>query len=205
LLCYFIEPGDGPLQESLVTMQRERETRNRAMTEKLNSIGVTISYDEVVDEAGGRGVGRPHFAAVLIRHGYAESMEDAFERWLGEGQPGHLEKRAPGPAEVIRLTRESGGVVSIAHPTTLLLEGAELHRALQELADMGLTGVECHYSSYPQELRNELAAMSTEIGLVPTGGSDYHGTYKPELFVGIGNGDLKVPNAVLTELKERLP
>ena len=205
MLCYFIEEEDGPLQQELAALQRDRERRNAVMVERLADLGLAITYDEVLAEAGGRGVGRPHFAAVLMRHGLASSVNDAFERYLAKGRPGYVPKTRVEAPEIIELCRRSGGCAVLAHPLSLELEGDDLRRRLAELASAGLAGLECHYGRYGPDERHRLADLAVDLGLVATGGSDYHGSYKPDLEVGTGRGDLEVPESALLALEERRP
>ncbi len=205
LLVYFAEPGEGPLADKLADLQRDREARNRAVAERLGRLGLPVTYQEMSDEAAGTGVGRPHAAAVLVRKGVVGSIDEAFERWLGKGRPGYVERNRLEPVEALRLARESGCVVALAHPLSLRLGGAELERAVEELAASGLAGMECLYGRYSAEQRVELTAVASRLGLVVTGGSDHHGAYKPDLQVGVGRGDLDVPDEALAALEERRP
>ena len=198
VLVYFIEPGDGPLQNELGRLQDARDRRNEAMCEVLG-----ISYDDLQAEAGGMGAGRPHAAALLVRAGRASSIQDAFDKWLAKGKPGYVEKERLTPARALELARASGAVPVLAHPLSLGLEGAALRSAVDELRDLGLQGLECIYGRYSPEERTALAAVADASGLVVTGGSDYHGTYKPDLSIGTGRGDLDVPDTVLDRLRER--
>ncbi len=204
VLVYFVEPGDGPLQDELAHLQRDRVARNRVLVEKLVSLGVPVTYEEVVAEAAGEeSAGRPHVAAVLVRHGAAESIPDAFDRWLASGRPAHVPKARVAPAEVARLARASGGVAVLAHPLTLGLGPGELSAAVAELAEAGFAGIEAVYGRYTPNERAGLCDLARRHGLVATSGSDYHGTVKPDLSVGTGQGDLRVPDDVVAELAAR--
>ncbi|MDQ3680991.1 MAG: PHP domain-containing protein [Actinomycetota bacterium] len=205
VLVYFLEPGEGPLQNELFELQEGRDDRNRALAARLDELGLPITYEEMQDEAGGSGAGRPHAAAVLVRKGVVGSVKEAFETWLGHGRPGYVERRRLEPSEAVRLARESGSVTSVAHPLSLELPEPELEGALRELAELGLAGMECLYGRYSPEEREQLAGIARRLGLVVTGGSDHHGTYKPDLRVGVGRGDLHVPDRALEELADRLP
>ncbi|MGH9093136.1 MAG: PHP domain-containing protein, partial [Acidimicrobiales bacterium] len=120
VLVYFVEGGDGPLQEELARLRRDRVARNRRLAERLQELGLDVTYEELVAEAAGEeSVGRPHVAAVLVRHGAAESVPDAFDRWLAAGRPAHVPKARVRPDEVARLARGSGGVAVLAHPLSL--------------------------------------------------------------------------------------
>lgn len=200
LLVYFVEPGDGPFQAELMELQRAREERNVRMAEALG-----LDYDELLAEAGGSGAGRPHAAALLVRQGRASSISDAFERWLVRGRPGDVERRSLDPARAIALARASGGVAVLAHPLSMKLDPDGLASAVAELAGLGLGGVEAVYGRYDAGQRAALADLARDAGLAVTGGSDHHGTYKPDLSVGVGRGDLDVPDALLDDLEARRP
>lgn len=205
MLVYFVEPGPGPLQDRLSELQEVRAARNRALADRLGELGLPVTYEEMQQEAGGWGAGRPHAAAVLVRKGAVGSVKEAFDRWLGVGRPAYVERKRMEPGEALGLVRDSGCVASVAHPLSLELEEAELESALRELAEMGLAGLECVYGRYSPEEREQLCALARRLGLVATGGSDHHGSYKPDLEVGVGRGDLDVPDQALEDLAARRP
>jgi predicted metal-dependent phosphoesterase TrpH len=206
VLVYFVEDGDGPLQDELGRLRDDRVGRNRRLVARLQALGIPITYDEVVAEAAGEAsVGRPHIAAVLVRLGAAESVPDAFDRWLASGRPAHVPKARLTPAEAAALARGSGGVAVLAHPLTLGLGPTELAGAVAELAEAGFAGIEAVYGRYRPDERVALAQLAQRHGLVATGGSDYHGTVKTDLAVGTGQGDLHVPDDVVEALAARRP
>ena len=205
LLVYFVAEGNGPLQDALVRLQEIREERNRAMATRLAELGLPVTYEELAAEAGGVGVGRPHAAAVLVRKGVVESVQEAFDCYLAKGRPGYVEKERLPVADAVRLARGSGGVAVLAHPLSLNLTLSDLDAAVGELAELGVAGIEAVYGRYSVEERAALTAMAERWGLVPTGGSDYHGAYKPDLAVGVGRGDLDVPDDVVDRLEARRP
>jgi predicted metal-dependent phosphoesterase TrpH len=204
LLCYFV-PVSGPLLDKLADLRADRERRNERLLGLLADLGIEITREEVELEAGSDVIGRPHFAAVLLRHGVVASVDEAFQRFLAKGAPAYVEREYVEPTEIFELAKQSGALTSIAHPMTLGLEPTELDRFLADFADSGATGLECYYSSYDDDLQAELVAMARRHGLVPTGGSDFHGTFKPGLNVGTGRGNLRVPDDVLDELRARQP
>jgi predicted metal-dependent phosphoesterase TrpH len=205
LLVYFVEPGNELMETSLARLQAAREERNRVMVERLADIGLPVTLAEVEAEAGGTGIGRPHVAAVLMSKGVVGSIQEAFDRYLAKGRPGYVDKVRLAPAEALELAHSAGGVAVVAHPMSLGLGPAELEGALGELARSGLGGIEAHYGRYSPEDRCGLVGLAARLGLVATGGSDHHGTYKPDLTVGTGRGDLEVPDSALTDLKARRP
>lgn len=205
LLVYFVEPGDGPLQDELVRLQRVRDDRNRLMADRLRELGLPVTYEEIEEEAGGMGAGRPHAAAVLVRKGLAASVNDAFDRYLAKGRAGYIEKERLAVDAAVELARASGGVAVLAHPLSLGLSPAALDAAVGELAAAGVSGIEAFYGRYSPVDRAGLVDLAATHGLVATGGSDYHGTYKPDLRVGVGTGDLDVPDDALAQLEARRP
>jgi 3',5'-nucleoside bisphosphate phosphatase len=205
LLVYFLTDERGPLQDRLSGLQASRADRNRRIVGVLQDHGLDVTLDEILAEAGEGSVGRPHVAGVLLRKGYVSSVQEAFDLWLAKGRPAYLDRDRLLPAEAIALAHASGAVAVLAHPTSLGFEGGELERFIAGLAADGLDGMECEYGRYSPELRAFLGAMAGRLGLAVTGGSDYHGRYKPDIALGSGLGDLAVPDELLEALEGRRP
>lgn len=202
IVVLFLEPGPGPLQDRLAEFRAGREVRNRAIAGRLDEIGVDIDYEEVLAQAGDGSAGRPHFAALLVAKGYVPDIPTAFREYLGSGGAAYATRPLLPPEEALRLARRSGGVPVVAHPHTLGLNTAdEYAAAFRRLAGYGLAGVECWYGEYPAETRRRLEATVRSFGLLPSGGSDFHGSYKPGQRVGVGRGDLAVPDRFLEDLR----
>ena len=192
----------GPLQDRLADLQMARQTRNDRMIVLLQSLEYDITMEELIEESGGGVVGRPHMAAILVRKGYFPDPPAVFDELLATGRPGYLGRERLDPEEAIRLARASGGVPIIAHPHTLGLDTAsEYAEAMETLASAGLAGIECYFGDYGRAQQEELAKTTRRFGLIPSGGSDYHGTYKEGLELGTGRGELLVPDHVLEELE----
>jgi predicted metal-dependent phosphoesterase TrpH len=201
LLAYFVEDAEGPFQAALSELRDTRRERNVALGERFAELGLPVTFDEMQDEAGAGGVGRPHAAAVLVRKGVVASAQEAFDRWLAKGRPAYVERRRLAASDAMALVRASGGVPVLAHPLTLELDWEDLRRRVAELAELGLGGLEAYYGRYPPETRDALAGLAHDLRLVATGGSDYHGRYKPDLRIGVGRGDLEVPLHAIDELE----
>ncbi len=201
MIVLWLEPGPGPLQDRLVELQHGRATRNQQMVAKLAGLGVDITYEEVLEEAGGTGVGRPHMAAILVRKRVVESMSEAFDSYLAAGRPAYVGRARLTPEVAIELANSSGAVSIIAHPHTLGIFGRELDAELERLAGLGLSGLEAHYPEYEPDARLELVERARRVGLIPSGGSDFHGDYKQGLKIGTGYGDLAVERTLLEELR----
>lgn len=203
LIVLWLEPGAGPLQDRLQALQDGRTGRNSIILEALTELGMPITIEEVELEAGGGSVGRPHIAAVMMQKGYVESIQEAFDSWLATGKPAYRGRPRLMPEEAISLARESGAVPILAHPHTLSIDRApEMADLLKRLRGAGLIGLEAQYSVYQQHERDGYAHLASRFGLVPSGGSDYHGSYKPGLALGSGYGDLVVPESTLEELRK---
>lgn len=200
MLVYFLEPGNGPLQDRLAELRRSRAGRNDQIAVRLQELGLDISIEEVRLEAGEGVVGRPHFAGVLIAKGYVHSVPEAFDRYLAAGRPAYVPRMRLSAEDAITLSRASGGVPVIAHPHTLNLRADEFAVGFRELADHGLGGIEAYYGEYTPEMRARIARICADLGIVATGGSDYHGKYKPHLRIGTGTGDLRVPDSAFEGL-----
>ncbi len=204
VLVYFVEGDDGPLQDELRALRADRLRRNRLLVDRLAELGVPVDYDEIVRDAGGEeGIGRPHFARALVNAGAATDIDDAFNRWLANGGPAYVPKGRLHPVDVARLAIGSGAVAVLAHPLSLQLGSVKLQALAGELSGAGFGGFEAVYGRYSPAQRDELSVIAREAGLVPTGGSDFHGSFKPDLAVGRGTGDLNVSDGVLEELAAR--
>ncbi|MCS6771534.1 MAG: PHP domain-containing protein [Kiritimatiellae bacterium] len=175
VLGYGIDPTSPALREALGWIREGRSERNREIIHKLNRLGFRITEEEVAAAAGGEVVGRPHIAGVLVRKGIVHSKREAFDRFLGRGRPAFAERRRLDPVSTIRLIRESGGVAVIAHPYALKMNRRDLAELLRELHKAGLTGIEVYYPEHSPETVRAYRSLAAEIGLLVTGGSDYHG------------------------------
>lgn len=206
MVVLFLDPADGPLQDALDEVRQGRETRNHHIVERLRNLGIDITYEEVAAEAGSGVVGRPHIAAVLVRKQIVGTLNQAFADLLGNGKPAYVPRFRLSPEHAIGLSLESGAVPILSHPHTLGLNtSAEFSSTFRHLRDVGLVGLEAHYAEYPPDERLELASVARSHGLIPSGGSDYHGTYRPGVAIGSGHGDLRVPGDLLEELRAARP
>lgn len=204
ILGYFIDPTATNFNAVLAQLREARERRNPQIAEHLQALGFDIAYEEVERLAGNKVVGRPHFARLLVERGYAASIQDAFNRFLGKGAAAYVEKARLSPAASVSLIHEAGGVAVLAHPYQLKLASVEdVERLIVELAALGLDGIEAIYSRHSQDERQAYARLAERHGLLVTGGSDYHGTYKPDLSIVRGKGDLAVPYELLDEIRRR--
>lgn len=204
ILGYCLEERSVALNEQLGNLREAREKRNPEIAKRLQALGLDISYGEVSTAAGNEVVGRPHFARLMVERGYASSIQDAFDGFLKKGAAAYVEKARLSPRDSINLIREAGGVAVLAHPYQLRLSSYEaVDELVAELAGFGLDGIEAIYSRHSPDERLAYSEIAARHGLLVTGGSDYHGRYKPDIDLVTGLGDLEVPYALLEEVKSR--
>jgi 3',5'-nucleoside bisphosphate phosphatase len=203
LLGYFIPSGENGLSAALADLQHHRANRNQLMVERLNELGIPVTFEEVENEAGGPGsqIGRPHFAAVLVRHGAAADYQAAFDEYLAKGAKAYLTRKLYKPAEAIELMISAGVVPVLAHPFTLNLSIDELEIFVDALVEAGLEGIEGYHGDLPEVEQEPYRALGEARSLVVSGGSDYHGHMRPDRGLPGGKHDVTVPDAVLDELR----
>lgn len=172
MLGYFIDPANPTLLDALARFREAREGRAEAMVARLSAAGAPIRLERVLELAAGGSIGRPHVARALVEAGHAASVGDAFDRWLVRGRPGYVERFKLTPVDAVRLIREVGGVPVLAHPHS----ADDLPGLLPELLEAGLAGIECYYGDYDDYRREEYLRLARRHDLVPTGGTDFHGT-----------------------------
>lgn len=202
VLGYFLDWKDPVLLQELERLKETRHHRNPRIIQKLNELGINISYDEVKALAGDVSVGRPHIARVLMAKGYVTSAKEAFNRYLADGAAAHVPRELPEPAEAIRLIRAAKGVAVLAHPVWLNRIGEGIGKLCERLKEAGLQGIEAHYSTHKPDQTADYVSTARRLDLLVTGGSDFHGLTKPDIDVGIGRGNLKVSPALLEPLRK---
>jgi predicted metal-dependent phosphoesterase TrpH len=191
LLGYHFDSTRPALRARLESFRLQRLQRVQSMAERLSAAGVPVVFEDVVTLAGPGVIGRPHLAAALVQAGHADSVEDAFRRFIGRGGVAFIPRPAPTPEDAIALLAEAGGVAVLAHP------GASLPDAmLERMVDAGLAGVEVWHPHHPPGIVRRFRTLAAKHGLVETGGSDYHG---PGRSADLGAS--RVPARVLEALK----
>src|SRR5512136_2587139 len=202
LLGFFIDINHPILKERLEYLQRARAERNPRMAEKLNKLGINITFDEVLKVSGGGQVGRPHFAQVLIEKGYVRSFQEAFDRFLKKGAPAYVEKMRFSAEESIHFINEANGVAVLAHPNTLQLNGySELENLILRLVKKGLRGIEAYYPEHSALEVAQYKTLAERHGLLVTGGTDYHGIEKNGLDIGVGRGEMRLPYSIVEGIR----
>lgn len=192
VLGYFIDPCSPVLLDRLARFRDERRQRALAIVRRLEELGVAVSLDEVFAVAGPGVVGRPHVAQALLRAGHVPSIEAAFQKYLGAHGSAFVHRPEFPSAEAVGIVRDAGGVAVLAHP------GLLARRAVEELADAGLAGIEVWHPQHNLAAQKRWFQVAKDLGLVPCGGSDFHGPHR-----GAGLGEMPVPERSLADLRAR--
>ncbi|NOR38174.1 MAG: PHP domain-containing protein [Candidatus Thorarchaeota archaeon] len=199
LLGYFIPTQAPKLVKRLKALEESRRKRFPKMRSRLESEGIRLSDDDIDQVLQGvKAPGRPHMAKLLIQRGYVKDIEEAFHKYLGKGKPGYVKKEHADTAEAISLLRAEGAVPVLAHPLTMRLP--DLRSTLIELRELGLLGVEIEYDYQHRRLDvkpGEVRAIAEGLGLIETGGSDYHGDGAHRIL-----GSVTVPIQVVNNLRK---
>jgi predicted metal-dependent phosphoesterase TrpH len=194
VLGYFLPPESPQLEAFLERCRADRVRRAQEMVQHLRRLGVDLSFESVLQESAGGAVGRPHVARAIVRHGGAIDLGDAFDRFLGRGRPAFVEKTLPQFRTIAELVHATGGLVSVAH-----LKERGTRAFIERLRGEGLDAVETRHPSHDPDLRARLTDITLQLGLLRTGGSDWHGDPEP----GVTHGTIG-SQSVPMEWLERL-
>lgn len=203
ILGYYIDTESKELRSLMDWVVQHRDERNRKLAELMAADGLPVSYDEM-QRRFGKVIGRPHFAKLLVELGMAESVQDAFDRYVEKGQKYYLPRNFLPIERSVESIVEAGGVPVLAHPFQYKRDDAGLREIIEHCMEHGLGGIECRYSGYDADKVAYLEALAEEYHLVKTGGSDFHGDNKPHIALGRGmEGKLDVPYEFLERLRDR--
>jgi 3',5'-nucleoside bisphosphate phosphatase len=180
VLCYWPDVDDPGLREELQRLRDTRLRRGELMVEKLQALGLPISFDRVRAIAGGGNIVRPHVAQAMVEAGIVETEKDAFDRYIADGGPAHVPKHALDPVDAVALIRSAGGACVLAHPGMWGDQTSVPDELIERMAAAGMAGLEVDHCDHTPERREYYGALAERLGLIPTGGSDCHGArYDP--------------------------
>jgi len=183
------------IERELETFRGQRVSRAEQMVTKLNALGVPVTMDAVLGEAAGGAVGRPHVARAVIGGGWARDNREAFDRFLGNGRPAYVGKPRLEVEDAVRIVHDAGGIAVYAHPG-----GLGRRERVEALAKAGLDGLEVRHPSHSAEDITRLGALVDFFGMVPSGGSDWHGAAEGPRTIG----GMRVPYEFLTRQEARV-
>lgn len=193
---------DHPVLTTLVrVLKQARENRNPQIIARLNALGMDLNTEELARIVGNATAGRPHIAQLMIKKKMADSIDDAFDRFLGKNRPAYVEKYRVPMADAIGAINEAGGIAVLAHPyLNGLTDPATFESFLLVLQSMGLKGIEAIYPLHPETATAEYCRLARKHDLVITGGSDFHGDVTPGIHMGSGEGSFHVPYSLYEKL-----
>ena len=180
--------------------QKKRADRNSRMIQKMADMGFDITEEKVMEEFPGAVLTRAHFARYLLNHHYVKSNREAFERYLDVGKPCYLPKALITPEEAVASIIKAGGKPVLAHPMLYRLGMDELEKLVAYLKELGIQGIETIYSTNTPQEEKRTRELAAKYDLFLTGGSDFHGSNKPSISIGIGKGNLRIPGTLLEAL-----
>ena len=211
ILGFFLDRNHPKLKAVLEEIQTARRERNPMIIKKLNGLGIDISMEEVIQEACGPGgkatdkqIGRPHFAKVLIKKRVVKNNEDAFNKYLAKGKPAYVDKRRVTSEEALQLIRESGGIASIAHPKQMKLNPEKAEKEVGKFVDQGLEAIEVYNSCHNHRDNAIYSKIAKQFNLVETGGSDFHGTNKPDVDLAFLGEKVQLGYEMVDALRDRI-
>jgi hypothetical protein len=199
----YIDPSNGEMEATLKELREFREERNRKMVKRLEELGVHITMEELAKEAGGDLIGRPHFAALLVKKGAVQDYHEAFDKYLKAGGQAYLDKKRLPVEDAIRMIHNAGGISILAHPYTLRRKDeSRFEENVRYLVEKGIRGIEVYYTEHSAGEEALFADIARRYNLVISGGSDFHGEVKPDIRLGMGFGNMRIPYRLLEDLKE---
>ena len=205
ILGYGLRLDDDELNQTLLVLQHARENRNPAIIERLGRLGFDMTLAEVVEMVGESQIGRPHIARLMQKKGYVHSIDEAFDRYLGTGKPAYVDKYRISCQRALGIIRGAGGIPILAHPYLLRLkEATEMEKLVVSLKKIGLEGIEALYPEHPPQATAFYEELAGRHHLLITGGTDFHGSLRTEIQLGIGTGDFHVPFELYERLNDRL-
>ncbi len=205
ILGYGFDPENTCLDRFLALQKAERKRRIPAIIKKLNDSGIPITATGVSRFCNKDEISRPDIARFLVMKGHAASMDDAFARFLNPGAPGYVDKYRAPARKAIETIHLAGGISVLAHPGIIEKEeGIPAIDLIKRLIPLGLDGIEAYYSGHSEDETELYLGLSKSLGLIPTGGSDFHGSATPEIEMGSGGSGLGIPYSILSGIKNAL-
>jgi len=201
ILGYCIRLDNYALNQTLNRLRQARKNRNPKIIKRLNELGLKISLEDVNQMVANGQLGRPHIAQAMIKMGFVESMDEAFDRFLGAGKPAYVDKDRIGCEEAIKMILGAGGVPVLAHPALLNIDDdCQLDELIQNLIKIGMRGIEVYYPEHSSEQTQHYTELANKYDLLMTGGTDFHGSITPKIKMGTGKGALFVPYKLYEKL-----
>lgn len=192
-------------RNALQSFVNSRVNRNIKMCENLQSAGIEITYEKLLQMYPGAVITRAHYASYLLAHGYVKNRQDAFAKYLGDHTQYFVPREKVTPSQAVELILKADGVPILAHPPLYHMGNEHLDTLISLLKADGLMGIEVFYSTYSNQDVRDMQRLADKYDLLVSGGSDFHGANKPDLDLGCGYGRLYVPEEALLKIKAARP
>lgn len=202
LLGLDFNPDSPAVRGVLDGLVESRDSRNLEVINKLQLLGLDITYDDMMEFATSRVVGKSQIARAMIKKGYCTTINEAFTKYLGKNAPAYAKRNSLSPEKAIEIIKKSGGFTSLAHLNQTKKSDEELYVLLKGLKAAGLDAVEGYYTEYTDDMNVRYRAIAAELGLKLTGGSDFHGANKDGYEIGTGKGNLRIPYELLENIRK---
>lgn len=202
ILGLFIDTENPALLDALNAALKARDKRNEKMVKNLQDAGLEITMEDLLFGTDETVVTRAHFARHLLAKGYVKTREEAFSKYLDSTTPYYVRREYMMPDTAIRLIRMAGGIPVLAHPLLYHLDADGVQELVKKLKGEGLMGIETIYSKNTGMDEAFLRKLAVKFDLLITGGSDFHGANKPDIEIGVGRGNLRIPEEILWELEK---
>lgn len=203
ILGYYIEEDNALFLGKLQEFCDAREERNKKMALRLKEEGFDFTYEQLRAAFPDSVLTRAHFARFLKDRGYVKTMDAAFHQYLGNNCRCYVPRERITPMEAVDLIHQGGGLAFFAHPMLCSMGTDSLEALIAALKDRGLDGLEAIYSTYSPREESLVLAFAERYSLLVSGGSDFHGSNKPDICLGTGKGNLRIPYLCLQRIKDR--
>jgi predicted metal-dependent phosphoesterase TrpH len=201
ILGYGIRLDNHALNQTLNKLREARKNRNPKIIKRLNELGFKISLEDVNLTVADGQLGRPHIAYAMIKKGFVESMDEAFDKFLGAGKPAYVDKERIGCEQAIKMIRGARGVPVLAHPALLnIVDDWQMDELIRNLIKIGMRGIEAYYPEHSSEQTQLYKELAIKYDLLMTGGTDFHGSITPKIKMGTGKGNLFIPYKLYEQL-----
>ena len=200
----FIDPSNPLLLEKTKEFRECRDKRNVEMIAALQREGLAITMESLTAENPDSVITRGNIARYLYKHGQIKSVQEAFEKYIGDGCRCYVGRFKVTPMDAVKLIKQAGGLAILAHPLLYHLSSASLQQLVEDLKAVGLDGIEAIYSTYSAGEERLMKKFAADNHLLVSGGSDFHGSTKPNIQLGTGRGNLSIPYSILDNLKIHL-
>lgn len=204
ILGYYIDIDSPILSLALKEIRSVRDERTENTARKLRELGFDITVEETKALAPSGLIGRAHFAKLMVQKGYISSVREGFDKYLANGKYAYDGTQYLTSHDAVKLISDCGGVSFVAHPHLIRLSDEKLIAFLTDLREYGLSGIEGYYNEYTPEMQEHFQSMAASLGLLISGGTDFHAAMKPHIDIGTGQGNMCIPYSVLEKIKERV-